>query len=104
MNDSSWPVDFDPTDPELAEETCRVCGEPASFALFLDAAAAGAFGSPAMVCKVCEHYVGLHDLDSLIARSPDAGEETDRLAGALIGHSSSAVAFQHGYDTHDSWD
>lgn len=105
MTDSPWHGDFDPTDPDLADETCRVCGEPASFAIFMAASGGQDTHVPTMVCKVCEHYVELQSLDSLIARSPDASEATDQLAETLIAHRAQAVEFQlPGYDPHDVWD
>lgn len=106
MNDVRWPRDFDPTDPDLADETCRVCGEPASYAITLDAKTPTEFASLLMLCKVCEHYVAGENVDSLIARSPDASAETDHLAEALITHRAQAIAFDlgPGLDSPDSWD
>ncbi len=106
MNDARWPQDFDPTDPDLADETCQVCGEPASYAITLDARSRSEFATMLMLCKVCEHYVASENLDSLIARSPDASADNDRFAEALITHREQAIAFDlgPGFDSPDSWD
>jgi len=104
MTDAPWQGTFDPNDPDLADETCQVCGEPASFAIFT-ASEGQAVLVPTMICKVCEHYVEQQRLDSLIARSPDASEATDELAERLIAHRAQAVEFQlPGYDPNDVWD
>lgn len=109
MSDSTWSGDFeraDPADPDSADETCRVCGEPASFAIDLDAAVQGEFAATLMLCKVCEYYAEGKNLDSLIARSSDASAETDRLAEVLIGHRSQATRLQPESEDGplDTWD
>lgn len=106
MNDSPWSSDFEPANPDNADETCRVCGEPASYVITLDTAVRGDAAPTLMLCKVCEHYVERENLDSLIARSSDASEETDRLAEVLIGHRSRAIPLHPdtGNDSLDSWD
>lgn len=104
MNDSPWSGEYEPVDPDSADETCRVCGEPASFVVTLDAAARGEFAATLMLCKVCEHYVERENLDSLIARSSDASEATDRLAEVLIGHRTRAVRLANEHDSLDNWD
>lgn len=99
------PADFDPTDSDLADEICRVCGEPASFAIMLDARVPAEIAAMEFLCKVCEHYVDTTNVDSLIARSADPSEATDRLAEALIGHREQAIAFDlgPGLDSPDDW-
>lgn len=100
------PRDFDPTDPDLADETCRMCDEPASYALGLDATTPTEFATMVMLCKVCEHYVDTQNIDSLIARSADPSESTDLLAQTLIGHRDKAIPFDlgPGLDSADNWD
>lgn len=106
MNDSPWHRDSEPDDHDGADETCVVCAEPASFAIDLDAAGQGELAATLLLCKVCEHYVERENLDSLIARSSDASEETDRLAEVLIRHRSRAIPLhpEVGDDALDSWD
>ena len=94
---------FDPTDPDLGDALCRVCGEPASLAAALNPKGREEFGTPLMLCKVCSHYVEAKNIDSLIARSPDASERTDRLAEALVRHTVSTMPFQLGPEP-DPWD
>ncbi len=104
MTDSLWPADFDPTDPDLLDAVCRMCEEPASYAIILRGAAEQSIGSMVMLCKVCEHYLSGQHLDALVARSPDASAETDLLAEAIIRDSVQVVPFQLGAETPDTWD
>lgn len=104
MTDSLWPADFDPTDPDLLDAVCRMCEEPASFAVVLRGAAERTIGPMVMLCKVCQHYAGLEDLEALVARSPDPSAETDELAEGIIRGQVHTVAFQLGAETPDTWD
>jgi hypothetical protein len=94
---------FDASDPDLLDAVCRMCEEPASFAILLHGAAAQELGGRVMLCKVCDHYASNAQLDSLIARSADASAETDLVAEAIIRDLDQSVPFEVDQEPPADW-
>ncbi|KQY64646.1 MULTISPECIES: hypothetical protein [unclassified Nocardioides] len=96
-------MNFDASDPDLLDAVCRMCEEPASFAVMLRGAAAEELSDRVMLCKVCEHYASGGQVDSLIARSSDASAETDRVAEMIIRDLDQSVPFDLDLPGADDW-